>query len=236
MNCHQIQDLLPLYVVDELGDDDLKKVSTHLEKCGKCQNSLTEFRQADRVFKSVTLPLVPSSFSVNWEKELSDYNPRTILASKSNSAVKMRLLAAFFTVVMVLSGSYYVFYGSQKEEGNSQLNNTIATDIGRPVVIKLSIKSEKEQNISFTIKLDDGMRFIGSGLKSENQLVMSWDQLLNQGKIEMLIPVRATKQGSSKVVVIVKNLSGKVEKSLNFSVNNKVVASKSQPILATIIL
>jgi len=79
------------------------------------------------------------------------------------------------------------------------------------------------------------MRFLGTGLKTEKKLTMSWKESFNKGTKELFIPVVPVKKGKSRIVITVRNKLMEVEKSIDFIVNNQMVSSNTTQVVSTTI-
>ncbi|MBU1536059.1 zf-HC2 domain-containing protein [Myxococcota bacterium] len=233
MNCNHVQDLLPLYAENELDAATARGVKDHLETCEQCTSALVEFDRVDALFQSVTLPPVPSSLSTVWEVALEQRE----VPSGGRRTIRWAVFAVT-AALMVLIGSFTLLHGrgGGSDSPKTVTAKTITADLGATVVIAVRINNEKTQDLGFTVQLTGGMRFLGEGLRIEEELLMRWSDRLEAGERKVLIPLRTTLGGDSEVVITVRSVTGEIEKRLSFHTNNAMVAQPHVPVLATIIL
>ena len=73
MNCENIKQLLPLYLNNELDDQQFKEVQKHLQSCSDCQSELDDMQELDTLLKTHLKPETAPQFRSNRIKSQKRY-------------------------------------------------------------------------------------------------------------------------------------------------------------------
>lgn len=92
MNCRQAEDLLPLYVSDDLAPKQARSLTEHLQSCTACTVVLTEHHQAQELLRELT----PQTFSAA-DFDAVRRNVWRRIEAESTRPVLVEVIAGFFS-------------------------------------------------------------------------------------------------------------------------------------------
>ena len=122
MNCKRLQELLPLYVGRELEDEQLQKITTHVQSCEACLESANAHREVRQLIHEFEPPAFSDSFYAGLRKQvLGELETRvqspTVppLAGFLWPCVRWSLAAALLVAICGLAFYFSVNRGVEKQ-------------------------------------------------------------------------------------------------------------------------
>ena len=73
MDCENIKELLPLYLTDELDDQQSMAVQKHLDSCSSCRSELDNLQEVDQLLKTHLKPESAPLFRLSEKKSKKRY-------------------------------------------------------------------------------------------------------------------------------------------------------------------
>ena len=134
MNCHQLEEMLPLYVGGEVEPARANRIAAHLQSCAACSQSLHEYGQARQLLVDFAPPTfddaIYDGIRANVLRQI-----RTKSKSRSTSPLLSQLLQprlgwAFATALLVaLLATAYVFVIRSRNASPAQQANSNQTEV-----------------------------------------------------------------------------------------------------------
>ena len=114
MKCDEMQELLSLYIDNELEENEIKAVEEHLSICGDCRREYNELKEMTDLLRQAEMVPVPDAFSFRLKKALKEEKQSMIDAGiiarvPAGKKNRWRIIASVAAVFMVgvLSFGFY---------------------------------------------------------------------------------------------------------------------------------
>lgn len=143
MNCRRVEELIPLYVENDLDKEVMRGVSLHVSECEKCGKLLNEYQESQEWLRSQKTPEFDSAFFADLKQGvLREIECQRLQISfwkmLFGGRVKPILAAAFAFILLFAMAIFY--YANSKSVASSQIANEVNTpfDMGAMVSQKTS--------------------------------------------------------------------------------------------------
>ncbi len=264
MNCNEVNEYLIDYIDKNLNEEDMKKISLHLEECRQCKDELLSLMDiADELETDKNRIDIPSDFMDNIRSKFDKSNIPA--AKKRKSFIRVVLVAAAVLVVSMVT--VFASEGSllellKKISPETRINNMVEKGVGDRLNIskidkdiKITVTDVVADDIQTLIsyKIEDikngkeyGVNFIdGVDIKekwgmAEGTNIQMYNSVLNyEGKGTMTLYPLDTEEKTihltiKKLVLSSENSTDTIEGSWNFEVPIKKRHGKTYDINAEV--
>ncbi|HJQ24068.1 MAG TPA: zf-HC2 domain-containing protein [Blastocatellia bacterium] len=133
MNCRRIEELIPLYVEDDLGEKSASDVRTHLQSCAACRALAAEYEASQAWLRAAEAPDFDEGFvdtiRAGVMRELAAHEAAPPFAERWRSwLAPRRLLVATAALLMVFAAVMFLVYANRSrvipaDEPRAEQNN-----------------------------------------------------------------------------------------------------------------
>jgi len=208
MNCHDYNNMLDLYIDDELESSLRLRFDEHANQCTRCQAMVEREREMRRALRSIPTPMPEADF---FEQSLA----RTAAMTKTHD--RHRWLATGFGGAIAAGIVGWMVFGQPVNNVQPAAQETIAGlsfTIGTPKTVRFSINSVEElSNANLFVTLPPGVEMVGFGMQSE----IEWKTTIKKGTNILELPIVLRSGTGGKVFARVEHENK--SKTFEFSVS-----------------